>query len=391
MNTLSADEIKRLTQVYQPPCISIFLPIHDGHGTEIWQDQQRLRNLLRALRSPAHRIADVHQTALWKPIEALVARREIWLQPHNGLAIFRSPEFFCFYSLPYQVREQGIVGNHFHLKPLLPLPTNDRPFYILAVSQNEVRLLKATHYSVTELEIPASVPGSLADSQRESKPGNEVEYHSSSSGATMGKGGRRPVVFHGQGCGSEDEKRHLLRYFQKIDRGLHTIFHTETAPLVLASAEFLWPIYREANTYPYLLPEGVAGNADRKQATARMLQRRVWPLVESLVMKEQGTALARFEEEKGSKHTSDTVSEVVPAACEGRIKDLFVASDREVWGVYDQTTPLLKIHDSVQAGDEDLLDLAARQTLLHGGAVYTLVQAKMPGAGLLAATYRYVK
>jgi len=47
---------------------------------------------------------------------------------------------------------------------------------------------------------------------------------------------------HGQGFGSDDEKRHLLRYFQKIDRGLHTIFQKETAPLVLASAEFLWPI-----------------------------------------------------------------------------------------------------------------------------------------------------
>jgi hypothetical protein len=391
MNTLSADEIKRLTKVYQPPCISIFLPIHDEADTKIWQGQQRLRNLLRAVRPPAHSFADVHQTALWKPIEALVARREIWLQPHNGLAIFRSPEFFCFYSLPYRVREQGIVGSHFYLKPLLPLLTNEKPFYILAVSQNEVRLLKATHYSVTELALPPSVPDSFADSLGDSNTDKEVEYHSCASGATIGKGGRRPVVFHGQGVGNEDEKRHLLRYFQKIDRGLHELFHKETAPLVLASAEFLWPIYREANTYPYLMPEGVAGNADRKQATARMLQRRAWPLVESLAMKEQGTALARFEEERGSKRTSDSISEVIPAACEGRIKDLFIASDRELWGAYDQSSPFLKLHDSVQAGDEDLLDLAARQTLLHGGAVYTLARAKMPGAGLLAATYRYAK
>lgn len=389
MNTFSADDIKTLLKVYQPPCIAMFLPIHHGPGSAIWQDQQRMRNLFRSARGPASRLSDVHLAALWKPVEALVARRDIWMQPAEGLAIFRAPEFFAVYSLPYRVREQGIVGTHFYLKPLLPLLTNDRPFYILALSQNEVRLLHATHYSVVDRALPASVPTSLAHVLQEHDAAHAVEYHSSASGAAIGKGGRRPVVFHGQGAGSDDEKRRLLHYFQKIDRGLHEILHNETAPLVLASAEFLWPLYRQANTYPHLLPAGVAGNPDSKQTSARMLHTQAWPLVEPVALKEQSTALDRFEEMRGSERASDNVSEVVPAACEGCVQDLFVASDRELWGTYDQARPALSIHESAEAGDEDLLDLAARQTLLHGGAVYALSREKMPGAGLLAATYRY--
>lgn len=390
MKTPSADEIKRVvTQTYQVPCVSMFLPIQHGAGADIWQDQQRLRNLLRAARQSTHRFPQAQLAAMWKPIEDLVPRWDTWQQPAEGLAIFRSPEFFSCYWLPYSVREQESVGDHFYLKPLLPLLTEDTPFSILALSQNEVRLLQATRYSITERALPPSVPTSLEEALKESEADNEVEYHSSSAGNTIGKGGRRPVVFHGQGVGHDDEKRRLLRYFQKIDRGLHEIFHDETAPLVLASAEFLWPIYRQANTYPHLLPEGIAGNPDRKQMTDRMLHRRAWPLVEPVALQAQREALARFEEEKGSSRSSDNVGEIVPAACQGRMKDLFVASDRELWGTYDQAVPALSIHESAEPGDEDLLDLAARQTLLHDGAVYTLTQEKMPGQRLLAATYRY--
>jgi hypothetical protein len=391
MNTLSVAEIKQLMKAYQPPCISMFLPIHHGPGSAIWQDQQRLRNLLRAARPSARRFTDAHLAALWKPIEALLARRETWLEPGDGLAIFRSPQFFSFYPLPYDVREQGMVSNHFYLKPLLPLLTNEKSFYLLALSQNEVRLFKGTHYGITELALPPSVPTSLAAVTKEkaSAADYELEYHSSTARTSSGKGGRRPVIFHGQGGDCEEEKRQLLRYFQKINRGLHEILADETAPLVLASAEFLWPIYRQANTYPHLLPGGVAGNPDRQRVSARMLHSRAWPLVEAWVLKEQDLAFARFVQEQGSELISENASEIIPAACQGRVKDLFVASNQELWGTYDQATMTLNIHEVARASDEDLLDLAARQTLLHGGAVYALTRANMPAAALLASCYRY--
>ena len=55
-----------------------------------------------------------------------------------------------------------VVTDNFHIKPLLPLFTGDGHFYILALSQNEVRLLSGTRYSVSEVEI-GQVGGSLAE------------------------------------------------------------------------------------------------------------------------------------------------------------------------------------------------------------------------------------
>ena len=38
---------------------------------------------------------------------------------------------------------------------------------------------------------------------------------------------------------------------------------------------------------------------------------------------------------------------------------------------------------------EDLLDLAAVQTLLHGGTIYAVEPEQVPGGGPLAALFRY--
>ena len=40
-------------------------------------------------------------------------------------------------------------------------------------------------------------------------------------------------------------------------------------------------------------------------------------------------------------------------------------------------------------GDEDLLDLAAIQTILNGGTVYVVEPEQVPGQTLLAAVFRY--
>jgi hypothetical protein len=391
MNTLSRRELKGLMEYQNNPCISIFLPTHRQAGIEMQQDQLRLRNQLREAEHLllASNIASTQIEALLEPIGAFITDQEIWQHPGDGLAILRSPEMFRYYQLPSSFKEQVIVGNHFYLKPLLPFLTSNGRFYILALSQKEIRLLEATHTSVKEADLPAAVPTSLAEAMKYDEPENELEYHSSASGGTIGKGGREPVMFHGQGVGTDDEKNNILRYFQQIDRGLHELFHDETAPLVLAGVEFLLPIYREANTYPHLLPEGVFGNPDKLKVRNETLREQAWSIVEPYVLKDRQEALAQFEEYKESDRASSNVSAIVPAAYSGRIDSLFLALDQEQWGTFDPTTSTLHLHEIAESGDEDLLDLVATQTILYGGAVYAAERRNMPDKTVLAAVYRY--
>ena len=71
------------------------------------------------------------------------------------------------------------------------------------------------------------------------------------------------------------------------------------------------------------------------------------------------------------------------------METLFVAIDQEQWGVFNPESGILHVHKEARFCDDDLLDIAATQTLLHGGAVYAVERADMPETACVAAIFRY--
>lgn len=325
--------------------------------------------------------------ALLEPVRGLLENELFWLHPDDGLAVFRSAELFRTYWLPGRFKEQAVVARHFYLKPLLPFLIDDGRFYLLALSHNHVRLIEGTRYSASEVALPEAVPRSLAEAMRYDESDNELQYHSSSSGAVVGKGGRRATAFHGQGVGIDDEKERLLRYFQQIDRGLHAKLVDERAPLVLAAVAYLFPLYREANTYPRLLEEGVPGNPDR--LSLETLHKRAWTIVGPFFSQTRQEAAARYREYAATGRASHAVREIVPAAYDGRVESLFLEAEQEQWGAFNPAARLLHVHRQARFNDDDLLDVAATQTLLHGGSVYVVQRVDMPDEEPFAAVLRY--
>jgi hypothetical protein len=78
---------------------------------------------------------------------------------------------------------------------------------------------------------------------------------------------------------------------------------------------------------------------------------------------------------------------VVPAACRGGVEVLFVARGQSVPGKLDETSGEAELHEAAQPGDEDLVNLAATHTLLHGGTVYGLPAGELPNGSPLAAIF----
>lgn len=213
-----------------------------------------------------------------------------------------------------------------------------------------------------------------------------MQYRSSFAGSGRDSGGHA-VIFHGQGIGTDTLKDDILRYFQQIDHGLHPILHDQEAPLVLAAVDYLQPLYQEANSYPFLLEQGLAGNPDR--LSDKGLRELAWTIAESSLNEEQKAAADSYQELEGTERISQDLGEIARAAGAGRILSLFIASDEELWGTFDATTMALDTHSSARAGDEELLDRLAVQTLLHDGVVYAVEQARVPGGALAAAIFRY--
>lgn len=112
--------------------------------------------------------------------------RPFWQHGSDGLAVFLARDLFRSYRLPIRFDELVAVSNRFHTKPLLPLLTGDGRFYVLALSQNDVRLFLCTKYSVSEVNLEG-VPRSLEEALRYDEAGRPLQLQAHTVG---GRGGR---------------------------------------------------------------------------------------------------------------------------------------------------------------------------------------------------------
>lgn len=319
--------------------------------------------------------------ALLEPAEKLLSRILFWRGQQDGLAVFLSPGFERFYSLPIDFPELVIVGERFHLKPLLSL-LGGGEFYILALSQNQVRLLQASPFSVSEVEVEG-LPGSLDEALKYDDPEKQLQFHTGTQKVT----GDRAAMFHGHGVGTDDTRTNLLRFCQHVDRGLHDILRDEQAPLILAAVDYLLPIFSEASSYPHLLPAIVPGNPE--DMSPEELRQQAWPLVKPYFDQTRKEAEAKYRNLGGTGKSSHKLEEIIPAAYHGRVEVLFVAVGLQEWGFYNVQRNELQRFPEARPDTEDLLDAAAVQTLLKGGAVFAVEPEAVPDSSTIAAIFRY--
>jgi len=380
MNELSKDELRLLIEKGRAPSLSIYMPTHKA-GAEVQQNAIRLKNLLREaeerLVSGGRRAAEAEK--FLEPVQALVKNNPFWRQQSSGLALFLCPDFFRSYRLPVEFQPSVVLAERFNVKPLLPLFNTEGRFYVLALSQKDVRLLVCSRYGVKETR-PEGMPRNIDEVLKVDAVGKRLRSRSSSSGGTGPRGSTAWT----------DEvytKENVLRYLQQIDKTLRSVLKDERDPLIVAGVEYVFSLYRDVNTHPSLVETAIIGNPD--QASAEELHAQALPIVEPWFLREQEEARVRYRQSLGTGLASNNLEEIVPAAHHGRVGYLFVEVGKEKWGTFNPETGKTVLHNGGKQGDEDLIDFAAVQTLGSGGKVYAVHRDRMPDREPVAALFRY--
>lgn len=382
MDILTREDLTSLAARQTGPRISIYLPTH-RFGPQIQADQTVFRNVLREaerqLAAGGSRSAEIAD--LLAPAKALIDDRPFWQHSDLGLALFIGREGMRVFRLPETFAERVVIDDRFYLRPLLGLVGTDRHFWLLALSQKHVRLMRGSQQGLEEVDLEG-VPESLAETLRfDDFEKASLQFHT----GTTGTGGRRPAVFHG--TGETDEKSELVRYFRQVDRGVAEYLQGDAAPLILAGVDYLLPIYREVNSHPTLAPAGVVGSPENTNPAA--LFERAWDIVMPLLELNRREASHRIDEAWGSSRTTSDPSVLVPAALHGRVETLLVSVDRELWGRYNAETDTVTITATHERGTDDLLELATFEALLSGAEVYAIPADDLTHGGTLAALLRY--
>ena len=385
MDFFNLQRFLELSEKKHEHCISIYSPTL-RKGENVKQNAIRFKNALNKVKAEleARDLREKQIEPLLKPAGKLLNDSVFWSYQSDGLAVFITPDDFYYYRFPVDFEELVNVSGRFYLKPLISMLSNDGRFFILSLNQKDIKLYEGSQYNIKEVDLK-NVPLSIDEALKYDDPERQLQYHT---GTGTGKG-RRAAMFHGQGTGTDaaGQKKNILRFFQIVNKGIHEYLKDETSPLILAGLDFLLPIYRDANSYTHLIDAAVQSNP--AELSVKELHSRAWDAVLPFFEKEQEKALLKFQENKEKKTASSDIKEIIPAAFSGKIQYLFIPTGHHKWGAYHVDTMSVEIHDERHPNDDDLLDLAAVQTIGQRGSVFPLKPENMPDKSEVAAVFRY--
>jgi Bacterial archaeo-eukaryotic release factor family 3 len=359
------------------PCVSVYMTpkLSEKASALEWEETvRRIEPKLQELGNQGRELREALGT--WETISQG--------EPPKGksVAVFGAQHTLRVMWLADPVGSRAVVGPRFYIRPLVPALWKARPFYILALSQNDVRLLRCTSSGAQEVQWPNGTAASFGKYMDTAKPDHQDTNETSagpSAGHTKGIVGSTSTV-------REDKPQYLANFFRQIDRAVNELLRGGSDPLVLAAVEYELALYRSLNSYPHLLDEDAQGAPNGLKA-GEMHARALEALTRSYE-KKTDAVLAEYDHKVGGG-ASNRLKDVVKAAHEGRVLTLLVSDSLENTGVFDEQTYSAKGGATGTSEEEDLVNDAAVQTLLHGGQVFSTANKRMPNGAPVAAIFRY--
>ncbi len=361
-------ELKALAATRADACVSIYLPT-----TPVTQETAasriELKNLtktalgqLEAVRFDKRRLAGIGDQ-----LAGLADDDGFWKYQAMSLAILVTPDAMRTFRLPNRLTAMAEVSDRFHLKPLLRAITFPHEAFVLALSENAVRLVEAfADLPAQEVRI-RDLPKDGADALK--RQAND-------------KGLRRE-----SDRGKEGEKDLLRKYARQIDAALRAVLAGRDTALILAATEPLASIFRSVNTYPGLVAVGISASPDRMSDAELAAAAR--PILDRTYARDLETARRLFEDRRGQGRATSDISDAARAATYGAIEQLMLDIDEVIPGTVDEADGRVTFAEGPSAKTYGIVDEIAGRALLSGARVLAVRKEDIPGQAQLAAILRY--
>lgn len=358
-------ELRALASTRALHCISIYLPT-STQAAEAEKSPLELTNLLgTAVAQLEAAGADAEDIdSLREAITSLIDDSFFWTYQSTSLVIFATSERLLTYRIPNRLTKSVHVSDRFHLKPLLRAVSFPQAAFVLALSQNAVRLIEVT------------VDGSADEVTVADLPPDASRIF-----ATRGEKGSSRLI------GAEGEKTLLGHYARQIDDAIRPTLNGLHVPLIVAGAEPLASIYRGNCRYDALADEAIHGNPETMSANDLAAEAR--PILDRLYAAEVAALGVRLTEAIGTGIGSADLSDLARAATYGALDILMVDIDHSLPGFLDEQSGALTLSEADDAIDYGVVDEIARRALLTGARVVAVRADEVPGGSAAAGIMRF--
>ena len=218
---LPRKQFEKLAEHKEPFCTSIYIPMFKS-GKELNQGlseaylKSSIKESVLSLKNQG--MADKEAELYVEPLKKLLSETDLWRNPVDGLAIFLSTQYgLQYYRLPIRFEVQYYVSDHFLLLPLLAMYEPETSFYLLALSQDHVKLYEGNTFELRNIPISELAPQKLEDTVGSDYEQKMLQVRSGHMQYEEGS-------FHGHGEGKDDESKEVKYFFREINKMLKFCF-----------------------------------------------------------------------------------------------------------------------------------------------------------------------
>lgn len=368
VDTPTLDEFRALNEERDDPCVSIYLPT-----TPLTQEVEGARiafgNQVRdACEQLAARGFDKRRlAALEEHLGDLAEDDAFWERQAKSLAVLATTDKVRTFRLANTVQPLVQVADRYHLKPLMRAITFPNHAFVLALSENAVRLVEV----FADLP-PARVP----------VPHLPKDAASALSRATLNDRSPKKRL-----TGTEGQKTRLTQYARLVDASIRPILSGRNLPLIVAATEPLATLFRSVCSYPGLLPDTITSTNDR--SSEQDLAEAARPVLDRSYAAQVSALKSLFERRFSEGRATTDLSDAARAATFGAVEVLLVDMNEVVPGHVDEQSGAITFTDKGSADSYGIVDEIMGRALAGGAHVLSVRKADLPGGKSLAAILRY--
>jgi hypothetical protein len=362
----TAKDIATLNEVRADACVSIFFGT-----TPLSEHAHKMRLTFESLMKRAMEQLEVNQldkrraSQIRGYFDDLLDDDEFWDHQAHSLAIFATPDRIRTFRLANRLTDIVQVADRFHIKPLLRAVTHSQSAYVLAVSENAVRLIAVSGDTEAQKVRVPDMPKDAA--------------------SAVGKASINDRSASGRVQGSEGQKVRLAQYVRQIEAALRPVVSQSDTPVVLAATQPVAALVRSVSSLN-LLPQTIEGSPD--DLSESDLARAARPILDANHANEIKAFAERFAKSAGAGKATGDISDAARAATFGAIDTLLVDIDSTVPGTVDDKTGTVTFADRETAHSYGIVDEIVGRALRTGARVMAVRRDDIPGKKDLAAILR---
>ncbi len=360
-------ELQKLVAARGEAFVSFYLPT-TPETQHIGQARTELGNLLKQAEDQLEAVGTPKRT-IWpvaEQVNDLIDDDDFWTYQANSLALFVTPDSLRAFRLPNHLTTTVQVADRFHIKPLLRAISVQQHAFVLALAENEIRLIEVF------ADLPAQeirVPGMPKDAA-----------------SAVGTANVNSRNYTNRKGGSEGQNVLLRSFARKVDAALRPVLSGRSEPLILAAAEPLWSIFRSVCSHDGLAAEGIRTSPVRVSASELATQAR--PILDGLHKAALEDVHGLFSARENEGRATTQVARAARAATYGAVDTLLVDIDEVMPGTVDENGEVA-FEDQESAMSYGIVDEIAGRVLASGGRVLAVRRDDIPQKDSLAAILRY--